>query len=175
MNRINIPSISVLISVILIPQLLFWWLAPVSADARLTVLIFGSLVTTVIPITAFIVYCKSDIRRAAGFFIAAALLEIAAIGTGFTLLLFKATGRSVFYAYIIMVLISVIVLIPMAASIFRFTWFGVGDDLNESIYDDSNEYEEADSNIGNYDINHTISYTSKMQPVAQRPLPSRNR
>ena len=52
MTRKNYYLIPVLIAVVLIPQCLFWWLAPTEASARLVVYIGGTLLSSAIPVAS---------------------------------------------------------------------------------------------------------------------------
>ena len=56
MTRKNYSLIPVLAAIVLIPQALFWWLAPAAAAARLAVYIGGTLLTVGIPVAYLVTY-----------------------------------------------------------------------------------------------------------------------
>lgn len=53
----------VLTASLLIPQLLFWWLAPLAAIARLTIYLGGTLITSAVIATLFVSYWKCGLRK----------------------------------------------------------------------------------------------------------------
>ena len=63
----------------MIPQFLFWWLAPVTAVARLAVYIGGTLLTVGIPVTYLITYWNSNLRKSAGLLVVCCVLEAAVV------------------------------------------------------------------------------------------------
>ena len=72
MTHKNITIIPVLAAIVLIPQLLFWWLAP-DLEARWVVYIAGTVLTAGIPAAFFMTWRKTDIRRTAALLIVSAV------------------------------------------------------------------------------------------------------
>ena len=62
MTRKNYSLIPVLAAIVLIPQALFWWLAPAAAAARLAVYIGGTLLTVGIPVAYLVTLWNSNLR-----------------------------------------------------------------------------------------------------------------
>ena len=116
MMKKNYTSIPILIGIILIPQLLFWWLAPQRAMAFYVAYIGMTLVTTGIPVACFLANWKSCIRRSAGLFIVGSFLEIVGMGITAWILADNATFRSALFAYAIIILAITIIMIPMIST-----------------------------------------------------------
>ena len=185
MNRISFASISVILAAVMIPQVLFWWLAPSDSAARLAVFVLGSVLTACIPIACFVTYWNCDIRRAGGVFVTGMTLDLIAILTGTLLLMFSATGRTAVFAYLIVFLASIGVMVPMIASALRTPWQGVGGNINEDMYEeDEDEDEDENEETCSADSAGTklVNQAQKKLPArrqsprpACRPLPARNR
>ena len=76
MTRKNYSMIIVLAAITIIPQLLFWWLAPSSATAHLAVYIGGTILTVGVPASYLLAYLNSNIRRTSGLLIVSSVLQI---------------------------------------------------------------------------------------------------
>ena len=109
----------VLTASLLIPQLLFWWLAPLAAIARLAIYLGVTLITSAVIATLFVSYWKCGLRKTAGLAVASGILEITTIIECAVMLAVNATVRSAIYALAITGLIHLMVLIPMVCSAFK--------------------------------------------------------
>ncbi len=183
MNRRLLQSIPILISAVLIPQLLFWWLAPAGAGAKVPIFIIGTILTTGIPVICFLTYQNSNIRRSAGLLVAGGILEALTIVISTGLLVFNATGKSAICSLLIMVLISTAALIPMIISTNRPLLQGIGDDINEEL-GDYYDYEDDDEEGWTRNTMNESQYCNlRKQPMMSSgnrekeavPLPARNR
>ena len=119
MTRKNYALIPVLAAIALIPQLLFWWLAPAAAAARLTVYIGGTLLTVGIPAVYLATYWNSNLRKTAGLLAVCGVLEIAVTALAALLLGMHVSVRSAVFALVITALACSIVLIPAVSSVLR--------------------------------------------------------
>lgn len=117
--------IPVLIAIVLIPQLLFWWLVPESADALYAVYSGGTILTIALPVAAFAVYWQSDLRRSAGVIIVAAVLDILVMAISAVLLGLDSSVRSAVFAFLITTMVCLIFLIPLIGSALRVPRQGV--------------------------------------------------
>lgn len=113
MTRKNYALIPVLAAIVLIPQFLFWWLAPAEATARLAVYIGGTLFTVEIPVAYLVAYWNSNLRKAAGLSVVCCILETAVIALSALLLEIDVSVRSAVFAFIITALVCLIALIPL--------------------------------------------------------------
>ena len=113
MTRKNYSLIPVLAAIVLIPQALFWWLAPAAAPARLAVYIGGTLLTVGIPVAYLVTYWNSNLRKAAGLSVVCCILETAVIAISVLLLGIDVSVRSAVFAFIITSLVCLIALIPL--------------------------------------------------------------
>lgn len=113
MTRRNLALIPVFAAVALIPQLLFWWLAPLSAAAWVPVYLGGTFLTAGIPAVCLVAYWKSDLRRTAGLWVVCCILEIAATALCALLLGLDVPVRSAVFIFLIAVLLCLIILIPL--------------------------------------------------------------
>lgn len=123
--RRNYTSIPVLVAIVLIPQLLFWWLASVRTLADLAVYGGGTALTILIPVAYFLVYLKSGVRRTAGLAVVCGVLDLVSIAFSALLLGMHASLRSVVFAFVIATLVYVILLLPMIVSAVRTPRQGV--------------------------------------------------
>lgn len=117
MTHKNYPLISVLAAIGLIPQLLFWWLAPAAATARFAVYIGGTILTMGIPTVYFLTYRDSNLQKTAGLSVVCGILEIMVVALAALLLGMNVSSRSAIFAFLIAALVCLIVLIPMISSI----------------------------------------------------------
>ena len=119
MTRKNYSLIPVILSIIVLPQLFFWWLAPVSAEAHTAVLIGGTVLTTLLPMAFFVPYWFRGLRTTAGLAVASGILELSVIIVSVLLLALDSSTRSAAFAYSITGIISLIILTPMISSSLR--------------------------------------------------------
>lgn len=113
--------IPALFALILIPQLLFHWLVPVTAVARNVVYGIGTVLTVAAPVTAFAVYHLYGLRRSMCVAIIAVILETVSIVVCSVLLMMDAAVRSAVFALSIVALIYLAGLTPMVWSAARTT------------------------------------------------------
>ena len=113
MTRKNYALIPVLAAIVMIPQSLFWWLAPAGAAARLAVYIGGTLLTAGIPAAYLATYWNSSLRTAAGLSVVCCILETAVIALSTLLLGLDASVRSAIFAFITAALVCLILMIPL--------------------------------------------------------------
>ena len=109
-------GIPVLFSLVLIPQLLFYWLVPVTAAARMVVYGIGTALTVAAPVTAFAAYHRYGLRRSMGVAITAGVLEAIAVAVCVALLMVDAAVRSAAFALSIVALLYLAGLTPMVRS-----------------------------------------------------------
>ena len=177
MTHKNYTLIPILVAIILIPQLLFWWLAPTTATSYLAVYIGGTLLTVGIPLAYYLTYWNSNLRKTAGLSVVAGILEIVVVALCALLLGIDASIRSTVFALIITALVCLIVLIPMITSALKTQKQGVypapvsrwpidqAEPTNDN--DNSPTYEDQSQKPMPH---HTIQKTS-----VHKPLPPRNR
>ena len=116
MTRKNFSLIPVLAAIVMIPQVLVWWLAPATAAARLVVYIGGTTLTVGIPLACFLTYWNSNLRKTAGLFVVCCVLEIAVVALSALLLGSDVSVRSAVFAFIITTLVCLIALIPLISA-----------------------------------------------------------
>ena len=117
MTRKNYTLIPLLALVILIPQLLFLWLVPRSADSYWLIWRGFTVLTVGIPVALFIACWRTDLRRTGGLAVISGILEMAAIVLTWLLLLLNASHRTVTFVYLLMTMTSLLILIPMIDSV----------------------------------------------------------
>lgn len=173
----NYTLIPVLAAIILIPQLLFWWLAPEAAVARLAVYIGGSILTVGIPVAYFMTYWKSNLRKSAGLSIVSFVLEIAVVVISALLLGINATVRTTAFSFVITALTALIVLLPMINSALKAERQGV---YSANLSVESNERSMSDDR--SHDVHATGLHSQPAVPAhtsrqgqTSKPLPPRNR
>lgn len=159
----NYALIPALAAIILIPQLLFWWLAPASASAWTAVYIGGTILTIGIPAACFLAYWKSNIRETAGVLLVSGILDAASIGICVLLLAIDATSRSAIFALVIMILVSMIFLVPMISAALRPKQQGIVP-ISVSNVSETAEYQRI-----------PVPARRTMVVVEGKPLPPRNR
>jgi hypothetical protein len=177
MTRKNFSLILVLAAIVMIPQLLFWWLTPVTAAARLAVYIGGTILTVGIPLAYLVTYWKSNLRKTAGLSVVCCVLEIAVVVLSALLLRIDVSIRSAVFTFIITTLVIVIILIPLINASLKLQRQGV---YSAEISSDSVSQLRRDSQIRNDQIGSTQSHNpipSHMphQIPTRKPLPPRNR
>lgn len=119
MTRKNHAMIPVLAAAILIPQLLFWWLAPTTCQAHLVVYVAGSLLTAVLPLSCFLLYWNSDLGRTVGPAVVVAILQVTNMALSAVLLGTDATARTALFVFAIATLVCLMVLAPLFTSALR--------------------------------------------------------
>lgn len=95
MTRKNYAIIPVLAAIVMIPQCLFWWLAPMTAVAHLAVYIGGTILTIGIPVAYLMTYWNSNLRKASGLSVVCCVLEIAVVALSALLLGINVSVRSI--------------------------------------------------------------------------------
>ena len=113
--------IPVLVAMIVIPQLLFYWLVPAAATARAVVYGIGTVLTVAAPVTVFVVYHFCGLRRSMGVAITAAALEAMALVVCAVLMMVDAAVRSAVFALSIVALLYLAGLVPLVQSAVRTT------------------------------------------------------
>ena len=177
MTRKNYSLIPVLAAIVLIPQFLFWWLAPEAATARLTVYIGGTLLTVGIPVAYLVTYWKSNLRKAAGLSAVCCILETAVIALSALLLGIDVSVRSAVFAFIITTLVCLIALIPLINAALK--------QQRQGVYSASIPVEPSSQPVR--EVQDNSDRTTGLQPhnpipsrmphqaTASKPLPPRNR
>lgn len=174
--RRNYTSIPVLVAIILIPQLLFWWLAPVRTITDLAVYGGGTVLTILIPAVYFLAYLKSGVRKTAGLAVVCGVLDLASIALSALLLGMHASLRSVVFAFVIATLVYVILLLPMIVSAVRTPRQGVYAVAPEAPVAPSAP--DSPAYAGHTaDVQPPVSTSAPPHrvPVGSKPLPPRNR
>lgn len=177
MTRKNYSLIPVLAAIVLIPQFLFWWLAPEAATARLAVYIGGTLLTVGIPVAYLVTYWKSNLRKAAGLSAVCCILETAVIALSALLLGIDVSVRSAVFAFIITTLVCLIALIPLINAALK--------QQRQGVYSASIPVEPSSQPVR--EVQDNSDRTTGLQPhnpipsrmphqaTASKPLPPRNR
>lgn len=173
----NYTLIPVLVAIILIPQLLFWWLAPMSATARWVIYIGGTILTFGIPVVNFIAYWKSNSRKTICLTIVSCILEIGVIIFSALLLAINATIRSSLFAFAIIGLICLIILIPLISSALKAQRNGIfslatPDEANNQLF--PNIWDQ-NSNTSDEHLHNCTNVHLPNQRPGNKPLPPRNR
>lgn len=177
MTHKNYSLIPILAAIIIIPQLLFWWLAPVSAAAWLAVYIGGTILTVGIPVAYFMTYWNSNLRKTVGLSVVSCILEIAVIALSALLLGIDATIRSAVFAFVITTLVYLIILIPMIGSALKAQRQGMysadipADPSNQS----TPEIRNRNGYTPDVQSHNSVPAHTPRQASAGRPLPPRNR
>ncbi len=125
MTHYKYNLIPIIFSAVMIPQLLFWWLAPQNAEAFIPVYIFGTLLTLGIPAGCLFTYFKTDLHRTAGLFVVSSVLEAVTVLIAAVLLAFNQPIRTAIFAFATAALIYLILLIPMITSALRTPVHGI--------------------------------------------------
>lgn len=177
MTHKNYAMITVLAAIVMIPQFLFWWLAPVTAVARLAVYIGGTILTIGIPVAYLMTYWNSNLRKTAGLSVACCVLETAVVALSALLLGINVSVRSAIFAFIITTLICVIVLIPLLNAALKQQRQGVysatipAEPIDQPVHNIQNR---VDRPRGGQPHITTPSYMSH-HVHNSKPLPPRNR
>lgn len=177
MTRKNYAIIPVLAAIVMIPQCLFWWLAPETAVARIAVYIGGTILTIGIPVAYLMTYWKSNLRKAAGLSVVCCVLETTVVVLSALILGINISVRSAVFTFIITTLVCLIILIPLISATLKHPRQGV-----YSVAIPTNPINQPMSDI-QYRGNHTPSNQSHStsslrmphQVSTSKPLPPRNR
>ncbi|MCD8005937.1 MAG: hypothetical protein LUF29_03035 [Oscillospiraceae bacterium] len=148
----NYTLIPVVVAIIAIPQLLFWWLAPASANAYLAIYIAGTVLTVGIAASFLGAYFSSSLRKTAGLAVVSLALEIVVVVVSALLLGLDASVRSAVFAYVITALVCVIILLPMICSSLK-------EYKQEASYATGSGNTDSYSTIGNGDSSNYVSGT----------------
>lgn len=173
----NYALIPVLAAVVLIPQFLFWWLAPAEATARLAVYIGGTLLTVGIPVAYLVTYWNSNLRKAAGLSVVCCILETAVIALSALLLGIDVSVRSAVFAFIITALVCLIALITLVNTALHQQRQGV---YSASIPVEPSsqpvrEVQDHSNRATGIQPHNPIPARMPHQTTASKPLPPRNR
>lgn len=169
--------IPVLAAIVMIPQFLFWWLAPVTAAARLAVYIGGTILTIGIPVAYLMTYWNSNLRKAAGLSVVCCVLETAVVALAALLLGINVSVRSAVFAFIITTLVCLIVLIPLISAALKQQRQGVysaaipAEPIGQPVHDIQNR---VDRTPGGQSHSVIPSHMPHQVPTS-KPLPPRNR
>lgn len=173
----NPSLIPILAAIVMIPQLLFWWLAPGAAAARLAVYIGGSLLTLAIPLCWLLTCWNSNLRKTAGLSLVAGVLELAVVVLSAVLLAINATVRSAVFALLILALVCLILLLPLICAALKQPWQGI---CSASVSGEPNRpqlriREDAPASAPVCRQQPAVSETVPRTPAVSKPLPPRNR
>ena len=177
MTRKNYSLIPVLAAIVLIPQFLFWWLAPAEATARLAVYIGGTLLTVGIPVAYLVTYWNSNLRKAAGLSVVCCILETAVIALSALLLGLNVSVRTAVFAFIIATLVCLIALIPLINAALKQQRQGVysatipAEQSNQPFRD----VQDHSGRETGFQSHNPIPARMPQQAKASKPLPPRNR
>lgn len=177
MTRKNYSMIPVLAAIIMIPQLLFWWLAPATAAARFAVYIGGTVLTVGIPVAYLMTYWNSNLRKTAGLSVVCCVLETAVVALSALLLGINVSVRSAVFAFIITALVCLIVLIPLVSAALKQQRQGVfsanipPEPIDQPVYDIQNRVGRTSGDQSN----SAIPSQMPNQIPTSKPLPPRNR
>lgn len=177
MTRKNYSVIPVLAAIVMIPQFLFWWLAPMTAAARLAVYIGGTILTVGIPMAYLMTYWNSNLRKVAGLSVVCCVLETAVVALSALLLGINISVRSAVFAFIITTLVCLIVLVPLISDALKQQRQGVysatipAEPIGQPAHDIQNHGDS--SPVGQ--SHSTIHSRMPHQVPTSKPLPPRNR
>ncbi len=167
-------KIYILISVaaiVMIPQLLFWWLAPTAAAARLVVYIGSTFLSLAIAVAGGLTYWYSNARKAAAPVIACCCLEIAVVLVAAALLSTDASVRTAVFAQLIEALVCLIVLLPLITGALKQERQGVYVIPSTPSDQPAHDIQECSGHMPNTPpLPH-----SPHQTPGSKPLPPRNR
>lgn len=177
MTRKNYSMIPVIAAIVMIPQFLFWWLAPVTAAARFAVYIGGTILTIGIPVAYLMTYWNSNLRKAAGLLIVCCVLETAVVALSALLLGINVSVRSAIFAFIITTLVCLIVLIPLINAALKQQRQGVYSAAipSEPIGQPANDIQNHGDRSPGGQSYSTIPSRMHHQVPTSKPLPPRNR
>lgn len=173
----NYSLFAVLAAIIMIPQLLFWWLAPQEAAARLAVYIGATILTVGIPVAYYVTYRKSNLRKTAGLAIVCCILEIVAVGLSVLLLALNTSVRSAVFAFIITVLICISAITPMISTALKCQTQGVypASASAEAAARPTGDLQDRGSRIYGTQPNRPVPPHIPRPPAASRPMPPKKR
>lgn len=177
MTRKNYSLIPVLAAIIMIPQFLFWWLAPATAAARLAVYIGGTALTVGIPLACFLTYWNSSLRKSAGLFVVCSVLEIAVVSLAALLLGFDVSVRSAVFAFVITTLVCLIALLPLISAALKQQRQGVYSAAisAEPSNPPMREIQDHSDRVPSVHPHNSMSSRMPHQAPINKPLPPRNR
>ena len=177
MTRKNYSLIPVLAAIVLIPQFLFWWLAPEAATARLAVYIGGTLLTVGIPVAYLVTYWNSNLRKTAGLSVVCGILETAVIALSALLLGIDVSVRSAVFTFIITTLVCLIALIPLINAALKQQRQGVYSAAipAEPDHQPVRDVQDHSDRATGLQPHNPIPSRIPHQATASKPLPPRNR
>lgn len=117
MNRISKGSLLAMVGVILLPQLLFFWLAPTDAAARWAVYICGTLLTILLTSMVFGPCWYFGVRRAAALAAVSGVFDAVVTAVCAVLLATDANVRTALFALGALVLLYIICAAPLTTGL----------------------------------------------------------
>lgn len=124
MSRNSTSIVIILVVLTVLPQLLLMWTA--RAAESLTAVCIGTAVITVgLALTALVSYYKSNVRRSVSVFAVSGCGYIVTLLASLLLLVCGATVRTSIYAYLVIALVMVVVLVPFVGFALSATETGV--------------------------------------------------
>lgn len=177
MTHKNYSLIPVLAAIVMIPQFLFWWLAPVTAAARVAVYIGGTILTIGIPVAYLMTYLNSNLRKATGLSVVCCVLETSVVALSALLLGINVSVRSAVFAFIITTLVCLIVLIPLISAVLKQQRQGVYSATipEEPIGQPVDDIQKRIDRTPGDRPHCTIPSQMPHQVPTSKPLPPRNR
>lgn len=106
-----------MIGVVLLPQLLFFWLAPQDAAARWAVYIVGTVLTFLLTCMSFGVCWYAGVRRAAAMAAVSGVFDAAVVGVCAALLDSDASVRTALFSLGALVLLYIICAAPLTTGL----------------------------------------------------------
>ena len=117
MNRVSTGSLLAMIGVVLLPQLLFFWLAPQDAAARWAVYIVGTVLTFLLTCMSFGVCWYAGVRRGAAMAAVSGVFDAAVVGVCAALLASDASVRTALFSLGALVLLYIICAAPLTTGL----------------------------------------------------------
>lgn len=119
-RKINsVLILSVALSALAIPQILFHWLVPQQLEARIAIYILGSCFTAASAITGSLCCCKYGFGKGMAAAAAGAVLAIAVMAVCAALAAFEADIRTSIFALSIFFPLYIICLLPLVVSAWK--------------------------------------------------------
>lgn len=106
-----------MIGVVLLPQLLFFWLAPQDAAARWAVYIVGTVLTSLLTCMSFGVCWYVGVRRGAAMAAVSGVFDAAVVGVCAALLASDASVRTALFSLGALVLLYIICAAPLTTGL----------------------------------------------------------
>ena len=170
----NYSFISVIAAVVIIPQLLFWWLAPSTAESYMAVYVGCTVLTLVIPVAAFMTYWNSNLRKTAGLFVVSGILELLVVLLAILLLGTNASVKTSVFSLVIAALVCAMILVPFINSVLKARSQGVIPDSAVNLGNSTESY--ISEPVTRVQPHYSVPVTTVRQTASTgTPLPPRNR